>query len=180
MSVLKNKIFIKSIPIQKPANPLKGIPVGTFKIAAKLNLKKGKRYQGTTYVEMMNNALLTNIGEGYIKSSYSLDHIGLYDALAWFAFFDGNYRRSGKDGEYMNQIISNDEILETCLIENENEYKKKRSACRTIRFVFSRGPSNSCNFEGIFYQESINIYEANGKLIGETVLKRYADWEQYL
>jgi hypothetical protein len=111
MSVLDNKVLIRSIPVQRPANPLKGLPVGTFKVAAKLNLAKGKWYHGNSYVQMMNNAILTNVGTGYIKSSHPLDHVGLYDALAWFAFFDGQYRRSGKDGEYKNTFASNDEII---------------------------------------------------------------------
>ena len=180
MSISENKVFIKNVSIWKPANPLKGIPVGSYKIAEKLNLEKGKTYRGRTYAQMLNNALLTDIKEGYIKSSYPLDHVGLYDALAWFAFFDGKYRRSGEDGEYMNQFVSNNEILETCNIESESKYIKKRSACDTIRFVFSRDEHYGCKFEGIFYQESINIYESDGKLVGETVLKRYPDWEQYL
>ena len=74
---------------------------------------------------MINKVLLTAINEGYIKSSYSLDHVGLGEALAWFAFFDGNLRRSGKDGEYFNAFVSDDELLETCVIDNEKEYHKK-------------------------------------------------------
>ena len=40
--------------------------------------------------------------EGYIKSSYPLDYVGVGDGLAWFDFFDDNVRRSGKDGVYCN------------------------------------------------------------------------------
>ena len=180
MSVLDNKVLIRSIPVQRPANPLKGLPVGTFKVAAKLNLAKGKWYHGNSYVQMMNNAILTNVGTGYIKSSHPLDHVGLYDALAWFAFFDGQYRRSGKDGEYKNTFASNDEIMEMCVIDDEREYIKKRTSCKSIRFVFLRDHYYGCRFEGIFYQDSINIYESNGKLVGESILKRYDDWEMYL
>ena len=178
--MFQEKAFIKSVPMCFPANSLKGLPVGTFKIASKLNLEKGKKYKGCSYVDMMNKVLLTAVNEGYIKSSYPLDHVGLGEALAWFAFFDGKLRRSGKDGEYFNDFVSDDELLETCVIDNEKEYHKKRSTCRPIRFVFVRHGDYSCHFEGIFYQESINIYKKGDVLIGETILKRYNEWEQYL
>lgn len=180
MLTSKNKVLIKTVPTRRHANTLKGIPVGSFRIAAKLNLRIGKEFRGISYVDMMNNAIMTDVKGGYIKSSHTLSHIGIGDALAWFAFFDGKYRRSGKDGEYTNRFVSKDEIVETCLIDDEREYIRKRGDCVAVRFVFSRDSSFGCKFEGIFLQESINIYELDGRIIGETVLKRYDEWEQYL
>ena len=180
MSIFENKIFVESIPMWLPANALKGIPVGSYKIASKIKLEKGNIYRGTSYVDMLNKALLTSVQEGYIKSGYPMDMVGLGDALAWFAYFDGVLRRSGKDGRYYNTFISKDEILETCVIDDINEYRKKRTNCRPIRFVFVREGDFSCQFKGIFYQESINVYKKDNVLIGENVLKRYKEWEQYL
>lgn len=180
MSIMQRKEFIESVPMWRHADTLKGIPVGSYKIAAKIKLEKGKEYVGISYVDMLNKALLTSIKEGYIKSSYPMDMVGLGDALAWFAYFDGTLRRSGKDGEYYNKFVSEDEILETCVIDDVNEYRKKRKDCRPIRFVFVRYGDYSCKFEGIFYQESINIYKKGDVLIGENILKRYKKWEQYL
>ena len=144
MSISENKVFVESIPVCLPANALRGMPVGSYKIASKIKLEKGNIYRGSSYVDMMNKALLTSIQEGYIKSSYPLDIIGLGDALAWFAYFDGVLRRSGKDGEYYNTFISKDEILETCVIDDIKEYRKKRRECRPIRFVFVREGKYSC------------------------------------
>jgi hypothetical protein len=176
----KEKIFIKTVPMARPTNAMKGLPVGQWKIAKKLNLQKGRCYKGRSYVDMMNSALLTDIKEGYIKSSYPLDYVGVGDGIAWFAFFDGNFRKSGKDGVYCNEFISENEILETCNIDDASEYVKKRSGCKPVRFVFSKSAYDECRFEGIFYQVSIDMYMCDGKLIGETILKRYEEYEKYL
>ena len=98
----------------------------------------------------------------------------------WSLFFDGNFRRSGKDGVYCNEFINENEILETCNIDDASEYVKKRSNCKPVRFVFSKSKDNECTFEGIFYQVSIDMYMCNGKLIGETILRRYDEYEKYL
>ena len=176
----KTKVFVKTVPMARPTNALAGIPVGQWKIAGKLCLEIGKRYSGRSYVDMMNNALLTNIKEGYIKSSYPLDHVGIGDGIAWFAYCDGNLRRSGRDGVYRNEHLGRDEIIETCEIDEEDEYIKKRSRCRPVRFVFERLNEKECVFIGIFYQVSINIYRCSDRLIGETLLKRYDEYEKYL
>ena len=146
----KEKTFVKTVPMARPTNAMKGLPVGQWKIAKKLNLQKGRCYKGCSYVDMMNNALLTDIKEGYIKSSYPLDYVGVCDGLAWFAFFDGNFRRSGKDGVYCNEFINENEILETYNIDDASEYVKKRSNCKPLDLFFQNQKTTSVLLKGFF------------------------------
>ncbi|MBO5207685.1 MAG: hypothetical protein J6K44_03820 [Clostridia bacterium] len=150
MSIFENKVFVESIPMWLPANALKGTPVGSYKIASKIGLEKGNIYSGTSYADMLNKALLTSIQEGYIKSGYPMDMVGLGDALAWFAYFDGVLRKSGKDGEYCNTFISKDEILETCVIDDINEYRKNARLADQYDLFLSEKASSLVNSRGYF------------------------------
>ena len=53
MSIMQRKEFIESVPMWRHADTLKGIPVGSYKIAAKIKLEKGKEYVGISYVDML-------------------------------------------------------------------------------------------------------------------------------
>ena len=177
--------LIKEIPVPYMKNMFKGIDSNLFKIGKGIiNLHVGDRFKAYSYADMINSAIGTNFNS-YIKSAVSLNHIGQSSMIAWFAHFDGEYRRSGADGCYTNLFVNENKIIERCNIDDANEYIKKRSSCPAIRLVFQRNPDftgNSClcEFKGAFHCDSVNIYKKGRQLIGESILTRFDDVEAFL
>lgn len=179
--------LIKEVSVPYMKNMFKGLDSSFFKIGKGIiNLHIKDRFKGCSYADMINNALGTNINYVYMKSSVSLNHIGQSSSMiAWFAHFDGEYRRSGADGCYTNIFVNENKIIERCNIEDADEYIKKRSSCPPIRLVFQRDPDFTgnnclCEFKGAFHCDSVKIYKKGTRLIGESVLTRFEDVEEFL
>lgn len=178
--------IVSRVPVPCMTNMFRGLDSSIFKIGKNvIDLQCGNRYKGYSYTDMINEAIGTNIKRGYIKSSVSLKHIGQSDMIAWFAHFDGKYRRSGDDGSYTNIFIDDMKISEQCNIEDASIFIKKRSSCPPIRFVFERDPehigcANTCEFKGVFYCESVTVYRKGKQLIGESVLIRKPEIEAFI
>lgn len=178
--------LIKEVPIPYMKNMFKGLDSSFFKIGRGIiNLHVEDRFRGYSYADMINAAVGTNINYVYMKSSVSLNHIGQSSMIAWFAHFDGEYRRSGADGCYTNIFINENKIIERCNIDDADEYVRKRSSCPAIRLVFQRDPdllgiNYLCEFKGVFHCDSVKIYKRGRQLIGESILTRFEDVEDFL
>ena len=179
--------FYESLEVPYMKNLYNGLDSKKIKIGKGIiDLKVGDRFQGVSYVDMINKSINTNLKGQYRKSSVRLGHIGQETSMiAWFAKFDGIYRRSGADGCYTNVFCNDFKIVERCHVDDLEEYKNKRLACPPIRLVFQRDPehdgnSNLCEFKGVFHCDMINIYKVNSSFLGESTLVRCLDIEEFL
>ncbi|MBR5448875.1 MAG: hypothetical protein IKV43_02705 [Clostridia bacterium] len=126
-------------------------------------LKKGMRFTGTGYTDMINKVLGTRMENMYRPATYRLDQwIG--GCEAFFAFFDGQARDNGGEGFYSNYFLDEDTAIEDCRIKNLTDYEKIKCGVPTIRFVFRRDPDgvgdyHCCEFVGIFECISKDVYE---------------------
>ena len=181
---VKTKVLVETLPISHYWwDRDKKIDDKTFaRVAGNiLSWKKGVRYSGCNYTNMVNDALGTDMHR-YTRATFD---IGVYlsNCEALFAFFDGIYRQ-GSAGSYKNVLINQDTYLEVCAIDDYKEYKRIKTAAPSIRFVFKRDPDMTgenylCELIGIFKCERKDIYLINGKYYqGELTYKRYVEYEQ--
>ena len=180
----ENKILYKTLPLCTNPYYRRKLDDSTFlRIADKIfHWKKGSRYQGVNYTDMVNTAMGTKM-DSFRRATYDMGAF-ISNCEALFVFFDGRFRDNGSLGYFMNAFINEDTILETCHITNLKEYEKSYTINPDVRFIFKRDPDMTdncylCELIGIFKCVKKEIYLIdNTRYQGEIRYERYTEFEK--
>ena len=180
----ETKKLIKTLPLYTNPYYRRKLDDSTFlRICDKiLHWKKGTRYKGFNYVDMVNKAMGTKM-ESFRRATYDMGAF-IFNCEALFVFFDGKFRDNGGLGFFMNSFINEDTLLETCHIKHLEEYEKSYTINPDVRFVFRRDPDMNddyylCELIGIFKCVKKEIYLVdNSRYQGEIRYERYTEFEK--